>query len=499
MSKKGGIVLGVLERTVSGTRCLVSKFDPARLSGPDARTVVELFALLEKLAAAGKLLAAGRLDETGAWADGGHRDVEAFLALTAGTSVGAARGAMGTARRVKSQPHVLAGLRAGSLSAVQAEVVAAAVDADPNCEEALLERSRTAGLKGLKSECDRVTAAARSRDAETANYERIYRERILRHRTLADGSGRIEIQGPLDRTAQIMAALEPLERELFEQNRKTKTIVHPDAVAFDATVAMAEHFARSRARGENECVSDSTTSAKSAKTRSSRPLAMIVVHVSHAAYEWGWTEPGEICEIEGLGPVPVSVARRLASDAIMKAVVIDGVDITRIAHLGRTIPAHLRTGVEVRDRRCIIVGCEIDRHLEIDHNTPVAAGGETSLENLGRLCHHHHAMKTLRDLRRIGPFGNQTLVTKQEYAPAGPAPNTTPDHRHDPIFDNRKAPWSDAAGARRSVRIVPTTYWRSGRRVREPVHLARGVGTCVHVLCGDGNRRGNRLPRAECG
>jgi len=206
---------------------------------------------------------------------------------------------------------------------------------------------------------------------------------------------------------------------LFEQNRKTQTIVHPDAVAFDAMITMCEQFTRGSASGKAECVSESTTTAKS---RGSRPLAMIVVHVSHAAYERGWTEPGEFCEIEGLGPVPVSVARRLASDSILKAVVRDGIDITRVAHLGRTIPAPLRTGVEVRDPRCVIAGCEIDRHLEIDHNVPVAAGGETSLANLGRLCHHHHTIKTLRDLRRIGSLGNQTLVTQQEYPRAGPSP-----------------------------------------------------------------------------
>ena len=90
---------------------------------------------------------------------------------------------------------------------------------------------------------------------------------------------------------------------------------------------------------------------------------MVVVHVSKDAYERGWTERGERCEIEGIGPVPVGVARRLAADCIMKAVVTDGVDITRVAHLGRSIPAHLRTAVETRDPVCVIAGCEVDRHL----------------------------------------------------------------------------------------------------------------------------------------
>ena len=171
MSRKGGIALEVLERTVSATRCLVSNFDPAALSGPDARIAVELFSSLEKLASAGKLLAAGRLDETGAWAGGGHRDVEAFLAAATGSSVGAARGVMGAARRVKAQPRVETAMRAGGLSGAQTDAISAAVNADPNAADALLELAKTSGFKGLKAECDRVTAAARSRDDEADNYE----------------------------------------------------------------------------------------------------------------------------------------------------------------------------------------------------------------------------------------------------------------------------------------------------------------------------------------
>ena len=443
-------MLEVLERTVSITRCLVDSFDPSSLSGPDARDVVLAFSVLEKLAASGKLLAAGRLDETGAWVgDGTHRDIGAFMAAASGTSVGAGRAAMDTARQVKTQPAVQDALRRGELSGAQAEAVSAAVKADPSAEDGLVDLAKAAGLKGLKSECARVTAAARSRESEIENDERIYTNRSLRHRKMSDGSGRIDIHGPLDRTAQIMAALEPLERELFEQNRKTTTMVHPDAVAFDAMTTMADLFTNTPSvddteRSANGDGGDSDSGAtvddtddgglggeadtapapngKRAKTRGSRPLAVIVVHVSYAAYLRGYTVPGEICEIEGAGPITVATAYRLASDSIMKAVVNDGVDISLISHLGRTISAHLRTGVEVRDPTCNIEGCEIDRHLEIDHNIPVAAGGLTCLANIGRLCHHHHYLKTLRDLRRIGPHGNQKLVTKQEYERAGPGP-----------------------------------------------------------------------------
>ena len=396
-------MLTELQPLVERARLLVGSFDPDALSGPDARTAVELFVTLEKFAAAGRLLAVGRLDETGAWVgDGTFRDLAAWLASISGTTVGAARGASDTARRLRALPASTSALRGGDLSPTQADAVAVAAKADPSAEPSLLDTAKSAGVRGLKNECDRVTAAAASRDTERDQYERIRSARSLRHRRLADGTGSIEIRGPLDRTAQMMASLEPYERELFEDNRKNGRPEHPDAVAFDALVRLCEHSVRLRTGPE--------------RTTGSRPLAMVIVHMSKSAYERGWTEPGETSEIEGVGPIPVAVARRMASDSIFKSLVTTGVDVTRVSHHGRTIPAHLRTAVEARDPVCTILGCETSRHLEIDHNIPVAAGGRTELANLGRPCHHHHDQKTRHDLRRHGPPGQQRLVTKEEYA-----------------------------------------------------------------------------------
>ena len=395
-------MLNELHSLVERARCLVGSFDPDVLSGAEACAAVEDFVALEKYAAAGRLLAVGRLDETGAWfGDGTFRDLAAWLASISGTTVGAARGASDTARRLRDLPASTGALRAGTLSPTQADAISGAAAADPGAEHGLLETAKTAGVRGLKTECDRVAAAAASRDTELDQYERIHAARSLRHRRLADGTGSIEIRGPLDRTAQMMASLEPFERELFTENRTNSRREHPDVVAFDAMVRLCE-----------QSITASTTPER---TTGSRPLAMVIIHMSKAAYERGWTEPGEVCEIEGLGPIPVAIARRMTSDSIFKSLVMDGVDITRISHHGRMIPAHLRTAVETQDPVCTISGCETSRHLEIDHNIPVAAGGLTELANLGRPCHHHHDLKTRHDLRRHGPPGQQQLVSKTEY------------------------------------------------------------------------------------
>ena len=81
----------------------------------------------------------------------------------------------------------------------------------------------------------------------------------------------------------------------------------------------------------------------------------------------------------------------------------------------------------------MIGGCEVERHLEIDHNIPVAAGGPTELANLGSLCHHHHDRKTRYDLRRIGPVGRQRLVTREEYEQQG-VPSATRVGRGPPVL-----------------------------------------------------------------
>jgi hypothetical protein len=121
---------------------------------------------------------------------------------------------------------------------------------------------------------------------------------------------------------------------------------------------------------------------------------MVHVRVDHQALMRGRLKRGEICEIPGIGPIPVEVARRLAVDSILSILVTDGVDVTAVAHAGRTIPAPVRRALIERDPVCVVPGCGLSEGLEIDHVEPFGQGGETSLANLARLCHWHHYLKT---------------------------------------------------------------------------------------------------------
>jgi hypothetical protein len=197
-----------VRQAIERLRCVVRELGPSRLDGAQARRLVEALAGLERLAAAGKAIAMRRVDETRSWAgDGAHRDAATWLASTTGTTVGQARATVETATRLEDLPETEAALRAGALSAVQANEVAAAAAVDPAAEHSLLESARRDGVKGLKDRCARVKAAACP--DEDARYESIRQRRSVRSWQDPDGTGRIDVRGPVDATARVMAALEP--------------------------------------------------------------------------------------------------------------------------------------------------------------------------------------------------------------------------------------------------------------------------------------------------
>jgi hypothetical protein len=351
----------VLHDAIRQLRELLAEFEPDRFDGAGARSLVEAFGELERLSAAGKSLAARQVVATGSWKqDGSHRDAADWLAATTGSTVGAARSALETSSRLASLPATESALRAGDLSVTQAEAIADAASVDPGAELDLLERSMHGGVRGLRNECTRVKAAACVDENE--RYEKVRAARSLRAWTDADGAGRIDICGPVDATAKILDAIAPFEKDLFKAARKAERTERHDALAFDALVALVD-TEQSNAKGHG------TTG---------------VVRIDHSALVRGWTEPGEVCEIAGQGPIPVAVASRLLEDAFLKAVVVDGTGVFTVSHLGRQIPARLRTAVE--------------------------EFGKTELCNLGRLCLHHHHHKHRHRLRLEGRPGRMRFV-----------------------------------------------------------------------------------------
>ena len=367
-----------LRTLVSDARTLLSSLAPEELSGRDAGILVESFAELERIAVAGRTLAGRRVEQTAVWREQGYRSPAQWMAVRAQSTMGAAIATLETGRKLEELEATRDAFVAGSLSAHQAHEIAVAASAAPGTEATLLDSARIDTVARLRERCREVIASAeRGADAD----ERLHRSRYLRHWTDADGAFRLDARLTPDAGARLVAIVDVRARALREEARRTGSPERREAHAADALVSLA----------------DASTPG---------PRAVVHVHVDNAAWQRGRTISGESCRIPGVGPIPVSAARRLAADGIVKAVLDEGADVHAVAHFGRTIPARVRTALESRDQTCVVPGCDERHDLEIDHLIPFAEGGPTALENLARLCRNHHAMKTHRGWRLGGSPGS---------------------------------------------------------------------------------------------
>jgi hypothetical protein len=107
----------------------------------------------------------------------------------------------------------------------------------------------------------------------------------------------------------------------------------------------------------------------------------------------------------------------MAADCILKVLVTKGVDVVAVAHGGRSVPAHVRSVLETRDQICVVPGCDQRKGLEIDHVLPWGRHGPTVLENLARLCHFHHGLKTHHGFVLAGRPGAWTWDPPDEAPP----------------------------------------------------------------------------------
>ena len=122
-------------------------------------------------------------------------------------------------------------------------------------------------------------------------------------------------------------------------------------------------------------------------------------------------------ELDGYGPIPASMARRIAEDpsGTWRRLITD--EAGKLLDYGTTTykpPADLARHVKMRDRKCVIPGCGRRAvHCEVDHEVPFPRGG-TNARNLRPLCKRHHIMKTHS---RGGSTANPTAATRPSPPP----------------------------------------------------------------------------------
>ncbi|AKL73931.1 protein of unknown function DUF222/HNH endonuclease [Actinobacteria bacterium IMCC26256] len=357
----------------------VDCFDGAR-----AARLVSCGERVRRLGDAIRTIGVGQVERTNGWKGQGAKTISEWFAIEADCPQHEAQSVVVLAGQLQHLPVTQAALRSGELSGAQAVEVARGAIVAPNTETQLLNLSKHVTVRDLRDASSRVVAAATD---EAARHRQVHKSRFLKSWTDIDGSFNLRARMTVANGALVMAALKPLQDEIFKVARKSGAHERPEAYSADALLAL--------------CGKATNNKSGESRTKSSLPNAVMHIRVDIDALKRGHTEHGEICEIAGVGPIPVTAATEYLGEAFLKLLVVDGVDIKTVAHMGRHIPAPLRTAVEERDRVCQVPTCDVTLGLEMDHIKPFAEGGAASLENLVRLCKRHHLQKTHDGYRLI--------------------------------------------------------------------------------------------------
>ena len=352
-------------------RPLVDKLGTEPVGSDEAIDLVELGIELERLGTAVRMIAARSVDSD-RWKAAGFRSAASWMAAKAGLPVGPSIAAMETLRLLDDLPATAEAFRSGCLSLAQVSTIVDVASEWPATEQRLLDAAEVMSLDELREECRRVKAAGVTDEDE--RYRRLRKGRYLRSWTDRDGAVRLSARLTPDDGGRLLAGVDARCGEMERDARAGGWYEGHDAHRADALVDLA------RSAGERD--------------GSSGPEAMLHVWVDYEALVRGHTVDGERCEIPGIGPVPVPVARRFANDSVLKVIATKGVEITAVAHAGRNIKAHQRTALEARDPKCIVPGCRMRRGLQTDHRGPYVETRYTGIESLARLCGWHHYLKS---------------------------------------------------------------------------------------------------------
>lgn len=354
----------------------LAAFDPGLYSGADCAALVERFARAENALIAARLRAAVRAGESGAHRARGFADPSDWLASSSGSTIRDSRAALDAVRVVEALPETRDALVAGEVSIAQAAEIARTEAEVPGSEAELLDLAKGSSLGAVRNLArKRRVAAIRPEEL----YARQHASRAGAHWT--DEIGMVWLRVGL-----------------------TPEVGLPIVARLDAETDRVWREARRAGRSDSRaaCAADAFARMCNTKVAAKRGGTDLVFVCSLDAYRRGHAHEGELSHAVGGGPLPVSIIRAAAHDAFLKVAFHDGVEIRRVAHLGRHIPAELRTALELGPfpeldgMVCEEEGCDRRYGLEWHHVDPMANGGTTSAENLKLLCTPHHDDETER-------------------------------------------------------------------------------------------------------
>jgi hypothetical protein len=242
---------------------------------------------------------------------------------------------------------------------------------------------------------------------------RVSGERSAAHVVARETGTGVGAAGAVLETARRLDGL-PATREAFEAGRLSELQAREIASAAqtaDQDAHRQQVFAAARREERWEPFDAYTADALvAAVTDGAQVATTVVLRADLAAVQRQQVADGEICEIPGVGPVPVEAVREAFGDGFLEIVLTKGVDVRNVVHLGRRATAIQRTALLERDGyRCTGDRCDQQHGLEIDHIKGWAITRTTTLDDLQLRCRWDHRQKTIHQNRnrrrppRAGP------------------------------------------------------------------------------------------------
>lgn len=388
--------------------------------------------------------------------------LEGLLAFQTRMTIGDRRTLLYVGATLKAMPHLQAAFARGALGWAQVRAIAAEARALDAPARARLDARFADHDRLLRQDPDTVLDEVRDDVARLRpELERTRQVRSIEHRFLhvqpaLDGAltGYFELDAEAGATvlAGLEAAMPPPStgrRDVTADALGEATPAHEDADAGNP-VEPGPPVSRARQRADGLLrLAESFLSGGGGSGRA-RPRLNVVTDIATllgaddlaGRAKLLWATAGRRPSL-----TPEAV-RRLASDADLRHILVDGSTVLGVAAPTETIPRAVREAVLTRDQGCRFPGCGVPMQwVDLHHVQPRAKDGPTVVDNLVGLCRRHHVAVTegrwrltmtddgtvtVRRGRRVAtsdpPLGRREVVATGDPPPRqpGPAPPGAP-------------------------------------------------------------------------
>lgn len=236
--------------------------------------------------------------------------------------------------------------------------------------EGLLADATTLGVDAFARGCRELARGIRAHANDRADVDELEQQRrqskIARWVDRQNGMHKTLIECDPVTDRQFWSAIQRERGRLRRRNQQARSEVSWDRLTVDALLA-----------------------AVSRPTGTSR--GSLVVHIDAASLTAG-RHAGSLCETDSGVPVPIDTARRLACEADLIPVVLDGAGVVLDqGRAKRLATAEQRTAIEAMQSTCSHPDCTVTvDDCRVHHVRPWERGGRTDLADLAPVCEVHH-------------------------------------------------------------------------------------------------------------